>query len=201
MERLLRVQFCGFGGQGIVLAAVIFGTTAVTRAGLYAVQTQSYGSEARGGECQAEVIVSGSPIGSPLADEVDLLVAMSQASLDKYMDRLRAGGWVLYDPEFVAEPARNDVTSQAVPATKTAGDLGVALAANMIMLGYLQSAGGWFGADQLKDVVAQNVPRRFVQVNLKAVEAGQEMAQKDCFKLRVSPNTLEAGRERTFQQS
>ena len=54
----VNVQFCGFGGQEIILSAVIFGTTAVTKAGMNAVQTQSYGSEARGGECQAEVIVS-----------------------------------------------------------------------------------------------------------------------------------------------
>ncbi|MCK4961783.1 MAG: 2-oxoacid:acceptor oxidoreductase family protein, partial [Anaerolineales bacterium] len=54
----INIQFCGFGGQGIILSAVIFGTTAVTKAGMNAVQTQSYGSEARGGECQAEMIVS-----------------------------------------------------------------------------------------------------------------------------------------------
>ncbi len=179
MEGLLRTQFCGFGGQGIVLAAVIFGTTAVTKAGLYAVQTQSYGSEARGGECQAEVIVSGSPIGSPLADRVDLLVAMSQSALEKYQDRLRPQGWLIYDSEFVSPPDRDDINLRAVPATETASALGVDLAANMVMLGYLQKAGGWFEADQLKEVVAGNVPERFLEINLKAVEAGARMAAED----------------------
>ena len=64
----VRLQFCGFGGQGIVLSSVIFGTAAVLTAGLNAVQTQSYGSEARGGECQAELILAQEPIHSPLAD-------------------------------------------------------------------------------------------------------------------------------------
>lgn len=60
-----RISLCGFGGQGIILSAVILGTTAVTKADLYAVQTQSYGSEARGGQCQAELIIQDKPINSP----------------------------------------------------------------------------------------------------------------------------------------
>ena len=60
----VNIQFCGFGGQGIILSSVILGAAAVTKAGLNAVQTQSYGSEARGGECQAEVIVSNTQIDS-----------------------------------------------------------------------------------------------------------------------------------------
>ncbi len=75
-QERITLQLCGFGGQGIVLASVILGTAAVTRAGLNAVQTQSYGSEARGGECQAELILARGPIHSPLADRVDILVAM-----------------------------------------------------------------------------------------------------------------------------
>ena len=53
-----KITLCGFGGQGIILTAVMLGTAAVTKGGLYAVQTQSYGSEARGGQCQAELIMS-----------------------------------------------------------------------------------------------------------------------------------------------
>ena len=60
-----RISLCGFGGQGIILSAVILGTAAVTRGNLYAVQTQSYGSEARGGQCQAELIIDREKINSP----------------------------------------------------------------------------------------------------------------------------------------
>lgn len=59
----VNLQFCGFGGQGIVLSAIIFGTAAVKGAGLNALQTQSYGSESRGGQCQAELILSAEQIG------------------------------------------------------------------------------------------------------------------------------------------
>ena len=63
--RTLSIRISGFGGQGIILAAVILGTAMVKKGNLYAVQTQSYGSEARGGECQSELIVSDKPINSP----------------------------------------------------------------------------------------------------------------------------------------
>jgi 2-oxoglutarate ferredoxin oxidoreductase subunit gamma len=175
----INLQFCGFGGQGIVLAAVIFGTTAVTRAGLNAVQTQSYGSEARGGECQAEVIVSGRLIESPTAEDVDILVAMSQAAHDKYLPRLRKGGTLIFDPEFVKQPERSDIQAIAVPATQTAGEIGLKLAANMVMLGFLQQATDLFTEEHLLDIVKDNVPARFVDLNLQAVKRGSALAKEN----------------------
>jgi 2-oxoglutarate ferredoxin oxidoreductase subunit gamma len=172
-----NLQLCGFGGQGIVLAAVIFGTTAVTKAGMNAVQTQSYGSEARGGECQAEVIVSNQTIESPAADMMDILLAMSQAALDKYLPRLRLGGTLIFDPEFVEKPDRSDITKIEVSATQIAGEIGLKLAANMVMLGYLQEATRLFSAANLLDVVRENVPKRFVDLNLQAVKHGIALAK------------------------
>ncbi len=174
----MNIQLCGFGGQGIVLASVILGATAVTKAGLNAVQTQSYGSEARGGECQAEVIVSPDEIGSPAADSVDILVAMSRSALEKYLPRLREGGTLIVDPEFVERPDRDDVNYMEVPATRTAEELGVKLAANMVMLGFLQRAIGLFTKEQLLEVVADNVPQRFIDVNLEAAGRGAELADR-----------------------
>ena len=103
----VTIQFCGFGGQGIILSSVIFGTTAVLHSGMNAVQTQSYGSESRGGECQAELILSRKPIISPLADKLDILVAMSQPALNQYLKRLKPGGILIIDPEYVTQPDRN----------------------------------------------------------------------------------------------
>jgi 2-oxoglutarate ferredoxin oxidoreductase subunit gamma len=168
-DNRINLQFCGFGGQGIVLAAVIFGTTAVTPAGLTAVQTQSSGSEARGGECPAEVI--------PTAEHVDILVAMSQAAHDKYLPRLRKGGTLIFDPELVEQPERSDIRAIAVPATRTAGEIGLKLAANMVMLGFLQKATDLFTEEHLLDIVKDNVPARFVDQNLQAVKRGSALAQ------------------------
>lgn len=173
----LTIQFCGFGGQGIVLSSIVLGTAAVTRAGLNAMQTQSYGSEARGGECQAELILALGLIHSPLADAVDILVAMSQSALERYEDRLQAGGTLVFDPGLVKAPERSDVQIVAVPATEIASDLGARIAANMVMLGYLQQATGLMSAQDLDAIITDNVPIKFRAVNLQAAERGRALAR------------------------
>jgi 2-oxoglutarate ferredoxin oxidoreductase subunit gamma len=155
---------------------VIFGTAAVTRAGLNAVQTQSYGSEARGGECQAELILARGPILSPLADDVDILVAMSQSALDRYLARLRPGGTLILDPELVEVPERQGLKVMRVPATEIASRLGARIAANMVVLGFLQQATGLFSEADLFDTIRTNVPPRFVDVNLEAARRGIALA-------------------------
>jgi 2-oxoglutarate ferredoxin oxidoreductase subunit gamma len=179
----LNIQFCGFGGQGVVLAAVIFGTTAVTRSGLEACQTQSYGSEARGGECQAQVIVSRASINSPLCEHTDLLVGMSRQALEKYLPRLRTGGTVVYDPGLASLPPSESFRAIAVPATGIADQLGTTLAANMVMLGFLQTATGLFTEGDLLEVISENVPPRFRDVNVAAARRGMELARENGVKI------------------
>ena len=176
-EGPINMQFCGFGGQGIILSAVIFGTTAVTKAGMNAVQTQSYGSEARGGECQAEIIVSKETIDSPLADQMDILISMSQSALTKYLPRLKSGGSLIFDPEFVERPDRSDIIAIEVPAAQMAGEIGVKLAANMVMLGFLQQATGLFTENNLFETIRENVPEGFIDVNLEAARRGIGLAK------------------------
>ncbi len=174
----VTIQFCGFGGQGIVLSSVIFGTTAVLHSGMNAVQTQSYGSEARGGECQAELILSQEPIKSPLADQLDILVAMSQPALNQYLKRLKPGGTLIFDPEYVFRPDRSDIRVISVPATDSAGQLGNKIVANMFMLGFIQQITGLISADGLLDVISNNVPQRYIELNLKAAQAGMALAKE-----------------------
>lgn len=175
----IKIRFCGFGGQGIVLSAIIFGTTAVTKAGLNAVQMQSYGSEARGGECQAEVIVSEAPIESPLADAMDVVVAMSQTALDKFIGTLKGDGLLIIDPEFVQVPARQDITLYQFPATQIATKLGVKLAANMAMLGFIQKKLDIFRDEDLLEVIAGNVPTKFRDANIEAARSGMQFAKEN----------------------
>jgi 2-oxoglutarate ferredoxin oxidoreductase subunit gamma len=174
----LTIQFCGFGGQGIVLSSVILGTTAVLHSGMNAVQTQSYGSEARGGECQAELILSRNPIKSPLADKLDILVAMSQPALNQYLSRLKPGGTLILDPEFVGRPDRTDVQIISVPATEAAGLMGNKIVANMFMLGFIQQLTGLITSDSLCEVISENVPARFIELNQKAARNGMAFAKE-----------------------
>jgi 2-oxoglutarate ferredoxin oxidoreductase subunit gamma len=188
---LHTIQFCGFGGQGIILSSVILGTAAVTKAGYNAVQTQSYGSEARGGECQAELILSLNPIYSPIAEEVDILVAMSQPALHTYLRRLKRGGLLIIDPELVKQPDREDITILPVPASQRASDLGLKLAANMFMLGFIQQITGWVSESDLLEVIEGNVPERFINLNRKAAQAGMAFARETQFKLITPGSSIE----------
>ncbi|MCI8275850.1 MAG: ketoisovalerate oxidoreductase [Lachnospiraceae bacterium] len=173
-----RVTLCGFGGQGIILSAVILGTTAVTKGNLYAVQTQSYGSEARGGQCQAELIIDKKAINSPVAEKKNLMVAMFQTAYEKYIPTLEDDGVLVIDPDLVTELTRPIEHTFQVPATQIAVDLGNRMAANMVMLGFLSEALGVIGHQELLDVVKDNVNPRFVELNFKAVEAGAAYAKE-----------------------
>ena len=181
----ITIQFCGFGGQGLVLSATVLGTAAVF-AGMNGVQTQSYGSEARGGECQAELILSEQGINSPTSDTVDILIAMSQAALERYLARLEATGTLVIDPQYVKRPARTDIRIVEVPVTQIAADdLGQQITANMVMLGFLRQATNLIPEEALQSAVCESVPERFVEVNCRAIERGKQLAREEGIALEV----------------
>jgi len=173
----ISMRFCGFGGQGIVLSAVVLGTAAVTKGGLHGVQTQSYGSEARGGQCQSELILWDRPINSPDVPAKDILVAMSQSALDKFLPSLKEDGVLIIDPGMVTDThgTRNRVLE--VPATAIAQSLGNRIVANMVVLGFVQAVTGLISKEDLLEVVKDSVPSRFLELNYKAVDAGIELAK------------------------
>jgi 2-oxoglutarate ferredoxin oxidoreductase subunit gamma len=177
-KKITTIQFSGFGGQGIVLSSVIFGAAAVKRAGYNAVQTSSYGSEARGGQCQAELILSRHPIHSPLSDEVDILISMSQMALNQYIQRLKPGKMLIIDPEMAQRPERPDLDIHEVSATRTAIELGLRISANMVMLGFLQQLTNLISQDDLFATIKDHVPSKFLDINLEAARRGIQMAKQ-----------------------
>ncbi|MEA4811704.1 MAG: 2-oxoacid:acceptor oxidoreductase family protein [Anaerolineaceae bacterium] len=169
------IQFCGFGGQGVILAALIFGSTAVTKEDYHAVQTQSFGSEARGGECQAELILSKGQIFSPTADKADILVAMSDLAFSRYIGRLKDGGTLIMDPDMVTRPKRSDLKIYEVRANHIAKELGFAMAGNMVFLGALQGLTGILTEAELFEGIQENVAARYLEANIKAAKKGIEV--------------------------
>ena len=173
----INIRFCGFGGQGIVLSAIVLGTAVVTRQNLYAAQTQSYGSEARGGQCQAELIISDKVINAPHADKKDILIALSQSALDRYISSLKPEGILIIDPFLVTDTLDSKFRTFEVAATEKAAKLGNKIAANMVLLGFLQATTGLITRDDLIDTVKETVHKEYVTLNLKAVDAGIKMAE------------------------
>jgi 2-oxoglutarate ferredoxin oxidoreductase subunit gamma len=176
----VEVRFAGYGGQGVITAGYVFASAASIHGGLHAVMTQSYGPEARGGACKADVIVSGEPIDYPKALSVDYLVALSQDAYATFRDQVRPGGAVIYEEDLVDIPEGErapGVRYYPVPALEAARELGAPLAANMVMLGVVQAVSGAVSLDALKEAVVERFPR-FRDVNLRAVDRGVELAMR-----------------------
>ena len=92
-----ELRLSGEGGQGLVLAGKILAEAAAIYDEKNATQSQSYGPEARGGASKSEVIIADGEIDYPKAEDLDLLLALTQESFDKYHKDLRAGGFLVVD--------------------------------------------------------------------------------------------------------
>jgi 2-oxoisovalerate ferredoxin oxidoreductase beta subunit len=133
----LQVRVAGFGGQGVLLLGEMLAEAGL-HAGLEVSWLPSYGPEMRSGTSNCHVRLAREPIDSPLVSHPDVLVAMNEPSLTKFMASVRPGGWILYNGETLPpECERHDVHILACSFTHIADDLGDARAANMVMLGAL----------------------------------------------------------------
>lgn len=127
--------FAGFGGQGILFAGKFLAYKGLTDDRQVS-WLPSYGPEMRGGTASCSVILSDAPVGSPIVDKPDVLVAMNLPSLDKYEDSVVPGGTIFVDSTLIERKVkRTDVTVIYVLATKMANDNGTPTLANMILMG------------------------------------------------------------------
>ncbi len=177
-----EIRIAGFGGQGVILAGIVLGKAASLYDGLYAVQTQSYGPEARGGASRAEVVISDEEIDYPKVQSPDILVAMSHQALLTYMDDLKAGGTLIADPDMVIENEIQDFVDERnisyfrAPATRTAEEkVGITIVANMVMIGALTEATGVVSVRAAEEAIKNSVPPGTEEKNIMAFQAGREL--------------------------
>jgi 2-oxoglutarate ferredoxin oxidoreductase subunit gamma len=173
-----EIRICGFGGQGIILAGVILGKAACVFSGFNAVQTQSYGPEARGGASKAEVIISDREIGYPGIEQADILVAMSQQAWDKYGHTVNENSTIIVDSDLVRYEG-NEKRIYRVRATKIANNLGAKIVANMVMLGALVGITGVVPKDAMEKAILDSVPKRTIELNKRAYEEGFKEGRKE----------------------
>lgn len=167
-----HISLSGTGGQGIILAGIILAEAAISE-GKQAIQTQSYGPEARGGASKSEVIISDGPIDYPKVIAADILLAMSQEACTKYVGILREGGKLILDSTNVESrpAARADILT--APITKAARDqLGNAMFANIVALGVLVGNTGIVSRDSLLEAVLARVPKGTEEINTRALDIG-----------------------------
>ncbi len=167
-----EIRFAGFGGQGIISAGRITGQAAVIYDGKHAVLTQSYGPEARGGACAAEVVVDQRVVDYPIVVQPNLAIIMSQDAYHTYGHDIRSEGILILDPDLVEHEERTDVKVLEVPATRIAEGLGRKIVANVVMLGALAAAAPVVSKDALLQAVLASVPPHTRDLNQRAFEAG-----------------------------
>lgn len=170
-----EIRLSGFGGQGVIFAAVILAEAAGIHEGKFVCQTQSYGPEARGGTSKAEVVISDEEIDYPKAIKPDVLLAMNQKSCDAYFFDLKPAGMLIVDSTFVKQPPTTRAIS--IPFTRIAREkLGKEQGANIIALGALAALSGAVSLRSLEAAVMSKVAKGTEDFNRKALELGIEYA-------------------------
>lgn len=172
-----ELRLSGTGGQGLILAGIILAEAALLDEKL-AIQSQSYGPEARGGSSKAEVIISDEAIYFPKVTHPNLLLAMSQEAMNKYGHDLPADGILVTDSLFVTKLPEHQGKIYQLPITHTAKEaLGKALVANIIALGALVKITGIVSQASLEKAVLNRVPKGTEEMNKKALLLGMELVK------------------------
>lgn len=177
MRRRVEIRISGLGGQGVVLAGEILGRAAVYD-GLNAVQTQSYGAEARGSAAKSEVIISDERIGFPKVRKCDILVAMSQSALDLHLKDLKREGTLLIDADLVRNVPKVEARVFRIAATKVAErELGSKMFANVVMLGALVETSRVVSAKSVEQAIVDTVAEKMRAADLEGFRKGMKLAQ------------------------
>ena len=172
MPKRVEIRISGLGGQGVVLTGEILGRAAVYD-GKHAVQTQSYGAEARGSAARSEVIISDEKIGFPKVRKCDILIAMSQSALNKHLKDLKEGGTLLVDDDMVKKIPKIKAKIFKIPATKIAEtELKSRIYANVVMLGALTKISNLATKEAVKKAIINSVPEETKESNLKGFKKG-----------------------------
>ena len=171
-----QILIAGFGGQGILFSGKFLAYKGL----LDDIQVSwlpSYGPEMRGGTANCNVILSDTPVGSPIITTPDVLIAMNLPSLLKYVDTVAPGGQIYIDSSLIdAKVERCDVDVFYVPATQMAKDAGIATLANMIIIGNLLENHPELSFDGIENVVEKLGPPKkaaLKELNMKALSLGR----------------------------
>ena len=169
-----ELRIAGFGGQGVVLAGQIVGHAASVCDKGFATLTQSYGPEARGGSCAAEVVISDEPISYPYVLKPQVMVILAQEAYHKYVDDESSDTVLIIDPDRVKIEPSSRLKPLSIPATHMAQEMGKPVVANIIVLGFLAAVTDLVTAEALREAVMDSVPKGTEELNGKAFDMGYQ---------------------------
>ena len=172
-----QILIAGFGGQGVLFAGKFLAYKGLTE-NMQVSWLPSYGPEMRGGTANCSVVLSDTPVGSPIITSPDVLVAMNLPSLQKFVDTVAPGGQIYVDSALIdAKVERTDVEVFYIPATAMAKEAHIASLANMIIVGHLLENHPELSFEGTEAVVTKLVPPKkaaLIELNMKALSMGKE---------------------------
>lgn len=176
--KTMNILISGFGGQGVLFTGKFLAYEGLLE-NKEVTWLPSYGPEMRGGTASCSVIISDSPIGSPLVPHPDVLIAMNLPSLDRFEKEVVPGGMIFYDSSLIDRAVeRTDVQAFPVPATKMAEEQGFTTLANMIVMGKMLKETGAFPVEAIDRTIAKVVSAKrqnLIDLNKKAISIGYEL--------------------------
>jgi 2-oxoglutarate ferredoxin oxidoreductase subunit gamma len=172
----MNIRFCGFGGQGILVAGRIMGMAAAA-AGRNSLQNQAYGSASRGGTCYSDVTFSDETIYELEPHEFDILVALSQQACDKFLPLLKKDGLLITDVDLVKFEGGipEGIKHISLAATETAHHKWKRdILANIIMIGLMNGVAKLLPDEYIENAIRDTVPESTGAINIEAYQLGKQ---------------------------
>ena len=172
-----QILIAGFGGQGVLCAGKFLAYKGLVQ-NKQVSWLPSYGPEMRGGTANCSVIISDTPVGSPIITNPDVLVAMNLPSLQKFVDAVVPGGKIIIDSTLIdAKVERTDVEVFYVPATQMAKDAGFSTLANMVLAGKVLKETDCVCYEGNKETLEAFIPAKkanLIDINCQALQTGYD---------------------------
>jgi len=173
MKKNNEIRIAGFGGQGIIKAGYIIGKAASIFDDKHSTLIQSFGPEARGSSCSAQVLISESQILFPYIVQPDIGIMLSHDAYSTFNKEVAKGGTLLVEEDLVQPKSKPDkVNYYAIPATKLAEEMGRKIVMNIIIVGFFASITKVVSEESARKAVESSVPDGTQEMNLKAFETG-----------------------------
>jgi len=178
-----KVICAGFGGQGVMSMGQLLAYAGMLE-GRFVTWMPSYGPEMRGGTAYCSVMLSDTPVGSPIVtNNASCAIVMNLPSFKKFEQTVSSGGVLLVNSSMVDEKCtRDDVEVYYVPANDLAKECGNTRAANMVMLGAYLAVKKIASPDTIieafKKVFGENA-KKLIPLNVEAMRRGMESVQAD----------------------
>lgn len=170
-----EIKIGGLGGQGVILSGLVLGKAASIYDNKYATMTQSFGPEARGSACSAQLIISDTYVTYPYIKKPGILVVMSQDAYNKFIPELSSDGILITEEELVkVDNLPEGIKHYKIPATRFAEEIGRKLVLNIIMIGFFTAVTKLINPDAVEKAVLDSIPKGTEKLNGLAFKKGYE---------------------------